>query len=86
MNAPDKFYYTKEEYNLLKEANEFLVKEIRRLEKELAEERRNRENRIKVAIQEKCDHDWGGVDWQCATGGYRTCRKCGNTELYYERD
>ena len=40
----------------------------------------------KAYLQEHCPHDWGGVEWTWSCGGYRTCRICGKTEDYYERD
>ena len=40
----------------------------------------------KAYLQEHCNHDWGRIEWTWSCGGYRTCRICGKTEDYYERD
>ena len=54
--------------------------------KELDELKDKHRAEIRSAIQDHCDHEWGEVDWVCATGGFRRCRKCGKSEMYYERD
>lgn len=57
-----------------------------RLEKEKEVEiKKERENAIKD-MQSKCNHEWGPVEWTWCCGGYRTCKICGLTEDYYERD
>ena len=57
-----------------------------RLEKEKEIEiKKARENAIKN-MQSKCNHEWGPVTWTWSCGGYRTCKICGLTEDYYERD
>ena len=54
--------------------------------KELGELKDKHREEIRSAIREHCDHEWGPVNWTWSCGGYRTCRKCGKTEDYYERD
>lgn len=71
----------------LEQCNKELPSEFKeRLEKEKEIEiKKERENIIKN-MQSKCNHDWGEVTWTWCCGGYRTCKKCGLTEDYYERD
>lgn len=50
------------------------------------------EERRKILTQQEelrkkyCNHVWGEVTWTWSCGGYRTCKICGATEDYYERD
>ena len=52
---------------------------------ELEKEREIR-NAEQVIRQKYCNHVWGPVTWTWSCGGYRTCKICGATEDYYERD
>ena len=53
-----------------------------KLSKAIAEE----SEKAKQLIQDHCDHDWGGKTWVDSCFYKCTCRKCGKTETFYERD
>lgn len=42
--------------------------------------------KLKIEIQEHCDHTWGEEHWTWSCGGYHKCTKCGKIEDFYERD
>lgn len=43
------------------------------------------DKKLKIEIQEHCDHDWI-EHWTWCCGGYLKCTKCGKTQDFYERD
>lgn len=79
-------YYTETEVQKLKDENSWLKKRKEELENQLYKDRRKKEEDIKKAIQEHCDHRWGHEDWYDACFCTRTCLKCGKVETFYERD
>ena len=70
----------------LKEQVEKLRKENLELKAKLRNQETEKQKYAKEYLQDHCNHEWGGVTWTWCCGGYRTCRICGKTEDYYERD
>ena len=71
----------------LEHSNKELLTELKeRLEKEKEIEIEEEREKVIKNMQSKCNHDWGEVTWTWSCGGYRTCKICGLTEDYYERD
>jgi len=70
---------------MTKEQAESIVINLKNRLDELEEEREVR-NTEQVIRQKYCNHEWGPVNWTWSCGGYRTCKICGATKDYYERD
>lgn len=89
-DAAGKFVNTPEWLNCEVKSLKEQVERLREKNKELEANAKNAEtDKLQYAkkyFQDRCHHDWGGVTWTWCCGGYRTCRICGKTEDYYERD
>ena len=82
----NKKWYTEDEIQELKDENVWLKKRKEELENQLYKERRKKEEAVKQAIQDHCDHRWGYQNWVDSCFYTCTCLKCGKVETFYERD